>query len=76
MRVRVCGKGRQLQDKAFPFNSPALRGGWGAESQSGDCPILTINVPVVYIMILLLENPFQWTLEGGVGPKNQDFFGP
>jgi hypothetical protein len=40
---------------------------------------LTINVPVVYmawdVMILMRKNPFQGLLEG-VGPENQDFFGP
>ncbi len=41
--------------------------------------LLTINVPVVYmvrgIIILMQENPFRGPLEG-VGPENQDFFGP
>jgi hypothetical protein len=40
---------------------------------------ITINVPVVYmaqdVMTLMGENPFRGQLEG-VGPENQDFFGP
>ncbi len=38
-----------------------------------------MNVPVVYmardVMILMGENPIRGTFEG-VGPENQDFFGP
>jgi|LakMenEpi03Aug12_release.lakeMendotaPanAssembly.Ray.scaffolds.fasta_scaffold3545715_1 hypothetical protein len=38
--------------------------------------ILTINVSVVYIvMILMRENPYRGPLEG-LGPENQDLFGP
>ena len=41
--------------------------------------LLTINVPVVYmvrdVMILMRAVPYQGPLEG-VGPENRDFFGP
>ncbi len=40
---------------------------------------LTIKVPIANmtreVMILIRANTLQWPLEG-VGPKNQDFFGP
>jgi hypothetical protein len=43
------------------------------------CLLMTFNVPVVYmardVMILMRENPYRGPLEG-VGPENQDFFGP
>jgi hypothetical protein len=49
-----------------------MKRGWLTE-------IVTINVPVVYmvrgVMILMWENPFRGPLEG-VGPEYRDFFGP
>jgi hypothetical protein len=72
------GKKNVVCIKKWPSSVQSRDGGGPLEADGGGGAMI-INVPVVYmmrdVMILMQANQLQGPLEG-VGPENQDFFGP